>query len=289
MAWASGGTPRASRGRSRADGELAHDAGGARRQHVDAVRQADRLAHVVGDRAASSSGWSATCSSSQRCIPVRVSASSAPNGSSSSSMPPLLHDGAQAAPRAGACRRRAGPDSAARSRRGRTRKERRDAVPARARRVMPCTSSPSVALSMIRRHGISASRCGMKAKRPSHASSGRAVEARSRRGRAGSAPVSSRNSVDLPAPDGPRIETNSPASTWSEMPAEHLRCPRSLCDCRQREPGIGSSPRPRAARHGMARRWRSAVTAEQHQRQRRADQTAASTRSGRKLFLALSM
>jgi hypothetical protein len=69
---------------------------------------------------------------------------------------------------------------------------------------------------MIRRQGISASRCGMKAKECGACSSGTPLKSMvPASGR--SAWVSSRSTVDFPEPEGPTIETNSPSATASEI------------------------------------------------------------------------
>ncbi|EBA12785.1 hypothetical protein RCCS2_15849 [Roseobacter sp. CCS2] len=102
-------------------------------------------------------------SSNQVCIWVRVSASSAPKGSSSSWI-----DRPWTIVRKRAARWRMPPDSCAgkwvvKSASPKSASNGMTCVRA-SLRATPCTSNPSVRLSMILRHGMSASRWGMKAK-----------------------------------------------------------------------------------------------------------------------------
>ena len=92
---------------------------------------------------------------------ARVSESSAPNGSSSSSTRPFLHDGAQQrGALAHPARQLLGPRALEPGQPERREQRPRPARgPARLR--TPATSSPSVVLSSTLRHGNSRSRCGM--------------------------------------------------------------------------------------------------------------------------------
>lgn len=148
--------------------------------------------------------------SNQSWMRLRVSASSAPKGSSSNCTGrPWM------TVRKSAARWRIPPESCAgrwRSKPARPNSAIIGAARARAsRRGNPSISSPRVTLSMIRRQGSNASRCGMKAKAPALAS-GCSIRPRS----GAISPISSRKSVDLPQPEGPRIDTNSPGFTESD-------------------------------------------------------------------------
>jgi hypothetical protein len=159
-------------------------------------------------------GSRASASASQRCICNRVSASSAPNGSSRQST------GRPASSvRRNATRWRIPPESAAgraRSKPSSPKAAKCSCAAARARaRDVPATRSASPALSSALSHGSSASRCGISAAAP----------ARTRPVSGSISPQTSSSSVDLPQPLGPATATISPGSTRSVTPRSACTAP----------------------------------------------------------------
>ena len=213
------------------------------RAAATAARSGRRAATASSTSCVTSStvrGSRSSASASQRCICARVSASSAPNGSSRHStgrpassvrrnatrwrMPPDSSRG----------RARSNPSSPKRGEvlvrggaRGGLRSRRRRAAPARR-----CRARVS--------HGSSPSRCGISAA---------GVRGRRCRRRARSSPHTSSSSVDLPQPLGPTTATTSRGAARDTPSSAHgaerisRRRQDSVCNVR----GSAPEPRPRSA------------------------------------------
>ena len=208
------------------DRDIGEDAARARPHHHDAVGQRHRLLHVVGDE---EQGRPVSAHSPSRCScrSARVKASSAENGSSSSST-----SGPGTSARTIATRCAWPPDNSRGQRAGHARPGRPAAAPARPRLAALAAGSVREAEADIPRHGQPGQQPRLL-EDEADAGCGAAIAFAVERDLpvvGASRPATRRSSVVLPQPEPPTIATISPAATSSEMSAAR-RC-RSDRSCR---------------------------------------------------------
>ena len=119
-------------------------------EHDHPVGQHDRLVDVVGDQQHRRAGAGRTARAAASCIRIRVSASSAPNGSSASSS-----CGSRTSERASAARCCSPPDSSCGQARSRPARPTSASACAAALRARPGRAGRASTLSSTRRHGSS--------------------------------------------------------------------------------------------------------------------------------------
>ena len=144
------------------DGDLLDDPARPLAHHQDAVAERHRLDEIVGDEQRRLAGLATRCGRG----PAAAPSWSAHRGRRTARPSAARWDRPRAcarAPRAGACRRRAGADSDARSRAAGTWPAGRAPAAAARRAPAPWISCPSSTFSTIVRHGSSRSFCSMKA------------------------------------------------------------------------------------------------------------------------------
>ena len=265
------------------DGELAHDAGGARRQHVDAVREADRLAHVMGhEQRGPAAGLPALLEPALHLDPGEGVERA--EGLVEQHHAPLLHDGPE--------ERRALAHAAGELRRivpletgeAELREERSDAGAGR---------TPRHALHLEPEgHVVDDPPPGHQRVALRHEGEGPVAAVELASVERDLAPVG--NELAEHQPEEGRLAGAGGAEDRDELAGlhverdagEHLRVTEPQRDVAERKQAHRWAS---SRRHGIDRRWRSAAPAKSASVRAALTRTAASTRSGRKLFFAFRM